>query len=354
MKLRSKTLFGSILTVLLVVSVVGCGSTPAPEPDSATATPAPQAPQATEPAPTTTPTPQPSDTPPPPPPSPTPTPTPTPVVVAPGPTTPAPPDSRCAGLAGSIEVQILVGPAEVAGLEPVAVGSVPFAVTSDQPPFTVQGSAPIAYADVLVQEWGTYAVTMDVQATVSGECSGEPGGEALNLTVEIPANSCWRSTPAASRANTRGAAAPLCRPPSRSRTARRPRARAGYWSCTCQRHSTGSRAARKAQDTASPEPGDEAQQPPGRGRSSPARAIVKAPDAVRATHTRKRLRNKQARLRARLRSRLGLLPHEFATAACAMQGLPHLSPAAKRRLLRHAQDASASTLGPSPVLDAGQ
>ena len=185
MKLRSKTLFGSILTVLLVVSVVGCGSTPAPEPDSATATPAPQAPAATEPAPTATQTPQPSDTPPPPPPSPTPTPTPTPVVVAPGPTTPAPPDSRCAGLAGSIEVQILVGPAEVAGLEPVAVGSVPFAVTSDQPPFTVQGSAPIAYADVLVQEWGTYAVTMDVQATVSGECSGEPGGEALNLTVEI-------------------------------------------------------------------------------------------------------------------------------------------------------------------------
>lgn len=181
MNIRSKAVFASFLTVLLVLSVVGCASTPAPELDTPTA---PTASQATEPVPTATAPREPSATPPPPPPSPTPTHTPTPMVVAPAPTTPAP-DTRCAGLTGSIEVQVLVGPAEVVGLEPVAVGSVPFAVASEQAPFVVQGSAPIAYADVLIERWGTYEVTMDLEATVSGECSGEPGGEALNLTVEI-------------------------------------------------------------------------------------------------------------------------------------------------------------------------
>ncbi|MGD8518912.1 MAG: hypothetical protein PVG54_18245 [Anaerolineae bacterium] len=185
MNSRSSTAYALVLALMIVVCLVACGTSSPPEPEAATATTAPQAPEATAPAPTDTSTPRPSDTPAPPPPSPTPTDTPTPVVVAPGPTTPVPETSRCAGLAGSIEVQILVGPAEVAGLEPVAVGSVPFAVASDQAPYAVQGSTPIAYADVLVQEWGTYAVTMDVQATISGECSGVSGAETLDLTVEI-------------------------------------------------------------------------------------------------------------------------------------------------------------------------
>jgi hypothetical protein len=71
------------------------------------------------------------------------------------------------------------------GLEPVAVGSIPFSVTTDQPPYLVEGQGPIAYEDTLVREWGTYAVTMDMDGTVQGECLGNSGGEALDLIVEL-------------------------------------------------------------------------------------------------------------------------------------------------------------------------
>ena len=187
--MRSKGSYNFLLVLLLVFVVAACGTSPAPEPTATATTPA-EAPQPTVPAPTVTASPRPSDTPPatdPPQPeaSPTPTYTPTPLVVAPAPTTPAPADSRCDGLDGTIEVRVLVGPAEVVGLEPFAVGSVPFAVTTDQAPFVVQGSGPISYEDVLVQEWGTYEVTMNLDATVSGECADGPDGEILDLVVEV-------------------------------------------------------------------------------------------------------------------------------------------------------------------------
>ncbi len=98
---------------------------------------------------------------------------------------PAPAGSRCEGLAGQLEVQVLVGPAEAVGLEPVAVGSVPFAVTSSAVPYLVQGQGPIAYEATLAEEWGTYAVTLDLQTTVQGECSGEAGSEQLDLVLEM-------------------------------------------------------------------------------------------------------------------------------------------------------------------------
>ncbi|MBN1401662.1 MAG: hypothetical protein JXA74_12535 [Anaerolineae bacterium] len=98
---------------------------------------------------------------------------------------PSPATSRCAGLVGGLEIQVLVGPAEAVGLEPVAVGSVPFAVTASAPPYLVEGQAPISYEDILVQEWGTYAVTMDLDMAVQGECSGESGSEQLELVLEM-------------------------------------------------------------------------------------------------------------------------------------------------------------------------
>jgi len=190
MNIRSKGAYGFLLTLLLVFFVAACGTSPTPEPEGATATTPAEAPQPTAPAPTVTALPRPSDTPPatdPPPPqaSPTPTCTPTPLVVAPGPTTPARAASRCDGLGGTIEVRVLVGPSDIVGLEPFAVGSIPFAVTSGQAPFVVQGSGPISYADVLVQEWGTYEVTMNLDTTVSGECAAGPDGEILDLVVEV-------------------------------------------------------------------------------------------------------------------------------------------------------------------------
>jgi len=87
-------------------------------------------------------------------------------------------------LAGQIEVKVLVGPADAVGLEPVAVGMVPFAVVSDQAPYLVEGSGAISYDDLLVEEWGTYAVTLDMGADVSGECVGTDGSEELLLTLE--------------------------------------------------------------------------------------------------------------------------------------------------------------------------
>ena len=99
-------------------------------------------------------------------------------------TTPAP-ESRCEGLAGLLEIRVLVGPAEVVGLEPVAVGSVPFAVTTSGTPYLIEGQGPITYDATLTQQWGTYAVTMDLYMVVRGECSGHAGTEQLDLVLEM-------------------------------------------------------------------------------------------------------------------------------------------------------------------------
>jgi hypothetical protein len=88
-------------------------------------------------------------------------------------------------LSGQIELQLLVGPAEVVGLEPAAVGSVPFSVTGNGEPYTVQGATTITYADVLVREWGTYDVTLDVEATIEGQCLGSDGNEELDAVLTI-------------------------------------------------------------------------------------------------------------------------------------------------------------------------
>jgi hypothetical protein len=82
-------------------------------------------------------------------------------------------------------MQILVGPADAVGLEPLAVGSIPFSVTSEHEPYVVQGGGNISYADILEKEWGTYEVTLDLQTTLSGECVAGAGGEALQLRLDM-------------------------------------------------------------------------------------------------------------------------------------------------------------------------
>jgi hypothetical protein len=67
-------------------------------------------------------------------------------------------------------VRVLVGPAAAAQMEPVAVGSVPFAVTTQTEPFVVHGEGPITYDQVLEKDWGTYAVTLNLDSMVDGEC----------------------------------------------------------------------------------------------------------------------------------------------------------------------------------------
>lgn len=94
-----------------------------------------------------------------------------------------PTESRCKGLIGSLEVVVLIGPAEAVGLEPFAVGDIPFNVTTNTPPFLVHGATSLHYSAVLYESWGTYTVSFDMDFEVSGGCFGPNGAEALNLVV---------------------------------------------------------------------------------------------------------------------------------------------------------------------------
>lgn len=139
-----------------------------PQPESPLATPPSPTPSGAEPLPSATPTP-------------TPTPggidglaTDTPTVA-----------NRCQDLKADLEVRILAGPAAAVGLEPMAIGQVPIAVTSEKPLYLVSGGGPISYSETLAQEWGTYQVTMDLDLTVNGECLPQPGAEQLNLVVDL-------------------------------------------------------------------------------------------------------------------------------------------------------------------------
>jgi hypothetical protein len=165
MNLRNRSAWYLALVFCLVVVLSACGGTPEPETESAPSDPTAAAPESA-PAATATPTP---------------TPEPAGGLVPP---TDAP-ASRCQGVAGQLEVQVLVGPAEAVGLEPVAVGSVPFSTITSEPPYLIEGEAPVSYEAVLEEEWGTYTVTMDLETTVQGECSGEAGSEQLALVLEM-------------------------------------------------------------------------------------------------------------------------------------------------------------------------
>ena len=97
--------------------------------------------------------------------------------------TPAAIPNPCIGLSGELEAKITVGPAEVVGLEPAAVGSIPFAVTTEEPPYLVQGETNISYQDTLQKEWGTYSVSLQMQMTIDGVCTDVENTPRLDLTV---------------------------------------------------------------------------------------------------------------------------------------------------------------------------
>ena len=97
----------------------------------------------------------------------------------------SPTTSRCDGLSGELEMQILVGPADVVGLEPVAVGGIPFFVVSEGDAYIVQGGGAISYQEVLAEDWGTYTVSLNMESTIDGECGGDDGSEELSLLIEM-------------------------------------------------------------------------------------------------------------------------------------------------------------------------
>lgn len=99
--------------------------------------------------------------------------------------TPTSGENKCAGLSGTLEMQVLVGPAEAVGLEPVAVGNIPFSVISENGMDVIEGSGNISYEDVLTSDWGTYTVNFSMEAELGGECAGEAGSEMLTFAVIV-------------------------------------------------------------------------------------------------------------------------------------------------------------------------
>jgi hypothetical protein len=97
----------------------------------------------------------------------------------------SPTASKCEGLSGELEMQVLVGPAEVVGLEPYVVGEIPFSVVSGGDTYIVEGGGAIVYQQVLEEDWGTYTVSLDMQSTIDGTCGGDAGSEVLNMTIEM-------------------------------------------------------------------------------------------------------------------------------------------------------------------------
>ena len=81
-------------------------------------------------------------------------------------------------------MQVLIGPSDAVGLEPVAVGSIPFTVVAEGEEYSIAGDGAITYEDVLEKEWGTYSVSFDMDAVVSGTCLGAEQTGMLNMLVE--------------------------------------------------------------------------------------------------------------------------------------------------------------------------
>jgi len=90
----------------------------------------------------------------------------------------------CDGLGGNLEMQVLIGPSDAVGLEPVAIGTVPFIVIPAGDTYGIEGGGSITYHEVLEKKWGTYTVEFDMEAVVSGNCQPDDQNGVLNMFVE--------------------------------------------------------------------------------------------------------------------------------------------------------------------------
>lgn len=111
------------------------------------------------------------------------TPTPTELVAIDLPTPTETPDP-CDGLAGTIEIQVLVGPSEIVGMEPVSVGNIPFTIEKFGESYLVQGSGPLLFDDQVYEaEWGTYTVSFNADVGIQGACLSTDGTATLETTI---------------------------------------------------------------------------------------------------------------------------------------------------------------------------
>jgi hypothetical protein len=93
----------------------------------------------------------------------------------------------CAGVDGSLEIQILVGPAEAVGMEPFSIGEIPFSITSQDPSW-IQGNTHLSYDHMMTYSWGTYTVTLEMDANLTGECVVTEGDNSLHMTIDLSGN----------------------------------------------------------------------------------------------------------------------------------------------------------------------
>jgi hypothetical protein len=86
-----------------------------------------------------------------------------------------------------LEVQILIAPSDAVGLEPLAVGELPFTVTGDTSPYPLSGATALSYQDTLHEKWGTYDVQFDADMTVTGKCLDANQKASLEMVVTMDA-----------------------------------------------------------------------------------------------------------------------------------------------------------------------
>jgi hypothetical protein len=112
--------------------------------------------------------------------------TPTPTEMPGGNVTPADPDHPCAGVSGTLSLQLLIGPSEAVGLEPYTFADIPFQVALEGNSYLVEGGGPIEYyEDILVADWGSFSVTFDGVTAVSGICLETNNGATLDVLIEM-------------------------------------------------------------------------------------------------------------------------------------------------------------------------
>ncbi len=114
------------------------------------------------------------------------TPTPTELLVI-DPPTPTENSNPCDGLVGTIEMQVLVGPSEAVGMEPVSVGNIPFKVSGAGGTYLASGGGPLLFDEQVYEaEWGTYSVNFSADTIIKGSCllSGETATLDLIITMD--------------------------------------------------------------------------------------------------------------------------------------------------------------------------
>ncbi len=91
-------------------------------------------------------------------------------------------ESPCKGLSGTLELEILVGPAEAVDLPPTSVGRIPFSVVEEGNTFLVEGEGSLDYyQEVLGEAWGTYTVSFEGDNSIYGVCELIGDDAILNL-----------------------------------------------------------------------------------------------------------------------------------------------------------------------------